>query len=785
MTASGQAIPHESATGHVTGTAPYIEDLPRIAGELVVGFVGTPSAAGTLTRVDVDAARATPGIVAVLTAADQPAMSAKSFGPIFHDEPFLPTSEVSYLGQPVVVIAAENRDALKLAQSRLVIEMDATEPVLTIDDAVKRGQYLGPVRQIARGDAEHALAKTPHRLEGTFYCNGQEQFYLESQATLAIPEDDGNLRVISSTQNPTESQQVVAEVLGLPLHKVVCECPRMGGGFGGKETQGAIPAAMAGWVALRTGRAARIVYDKTLDMCVTGKRHATKAWYRAGYDDTGTLLALDITFVSNGGAFADLSTSVMERTMLHADNAYYIPNITITGKIARTHLPPNTAFRGFGGPQGVVLIETILQDIAQKLNRDAFDIRRHNVYDHDMRNMTPYGQLVRDHVLPELFDSLQERSDYRKRMTEVERFNQTSDTHLKGLAMSGVKFGISFTTRFLNQGNALVNIYTDGSVQVSTGGTEMGQGLNTKIKQLVAESFGIDAQRVRLMTTSTEKNHNTSPTAASAGTDLNGGAALHACEQIKARMAAFAAEELADLEHGLPACEDEVRFENNAIYDARNPDRKLAFGPFCSAARRARVDLGARGFYATPGVDFNRETGKGNPFLYFTTGAAVAEVTIDRFTGALMVDRADVLMDIGRMINPGIDLGQLYGGFIQGMGWCTTEELVYGSSGQLLSKSPTTYKVPNATDTPRVFNVNAFNNPKHRINVRMSKAVGEPPLMLGIAPFLACRHALSFVNAGVLPPLDLPATSEALLSAITLMSQESRDVIETKPLPAK
>lgn len=778
MTSSGQAIPHDSAAGHVTGTAPYIEDLPRIADELIVGFVGAPAAAGSLTRVDIDHALTTPGVVAVLTAADQPATGTKSFGPIFHDEPFLPSTEVSYLGQPVVVIAAENRDALRLAQSRVIIEMNEAPPVLTIDDAVDLDQYLGPVRTIVRGDTAAALAKSPHRLEGTFFCNGQEQFYLESQATLAIPEDDGNLRIISSTQNPTESQQVVAEVLGLPFHKVVCECPRMGGGFGGKETQGAIPAAMAGWVALRTGRAARIVYDKTLDMCVTGKRHATKAWYRAGYDDAGTLLALDVTFVSNGGAFADLSTSVMERTMLHADNAYYVPDIKITGKIARTNLPPNTAFRGFGGPQGVVLIETVLQDIAQKLGKDAFDVRRHNVYGHEVRNTTPYGQLVRDHVLPEIFDSLEQTSDYRKRMTEVERFNQASKTHLKGLAMSGIKFGISFTTRFLNQGNALVNVYTDGSVQVSTGGTEMGQGLNTKIKQLVAESFGIDAQHVRLMTTSTEKNHNTSPTAASAGTDLNGGAALHACEQIKARMADFAAEILADLEIGLPACAEEIRFENNAIYDARNPEHKLAFGPFCDAARRARVDLGARGFYATPGVDFNRETGKGNPFFYFTTGAAAAEVTIDRFTGAMAVDRADVLMDIGRMINPGIDLGQLYGGFIQGMGWSTTEELVYGADGSLLSKSPTTYKIPNATDTPKIFNVNVFDNPKHQINVRMSKAVGEPPLMLGIAPFLACRHALSFINTDVLPPLNLPATSEALLSAITQMSQETHDSAE-------
>ncbi|MEM9346132.1 MAG: xanthine dehydrogenase molybdopterin binding subunit [Planctomycetota bacterium] len=771
---TGAAIPHESALGHVTGTADYIEDLPRMADELIVGFVGAPFTSGTLTRIDIKAARKTPGVVAVLTSSDLPESGVRTFGPIFHDEPFLIDTDVEYLGQPVVVIAAENEDALRLAQSLVVIDGEPKEPVLEIDHAIERGQYLGPTRQIARGDVEQALRDAPHQLQGTFYCNGQEQFYLESQATRAIPEAGGLIRVISSTQNPTESQSVVAEVLGLPLHQVVCECPRMGGGFGGKETQGAIPAAMAAWVAQRTGRSARIVYDKTTDMCVTGKRHATKAWYRAGYNDQGDLLALDITFASNGGAYADLSTSVMERTMLHADNAYYIPDVRIIGKIAKTNLPPNTAFRGFGGPQGVVAIETILQDIAQKLDQDAFEIRRRNVYGHETRNVTPYGQIVCNHVLPELFDDLAQRCDYRQRMDQVEQFNAQSKTHLKGLAMTAIKFGISFTTRFLNQGNALVNVYTDGTVQVSTGGTEMGQGLNTKIKQLVAEAFAIGPDAVRLMTTSTEKNHNTSPTAASAGTDLNGGAAVNACEQIKQRMTGYAAELLADQEKGHPASADAIRFENGELYDARDPEKRIAFGAFCDLARRARVDLGARGFYATPGVDFNRETGKGSPFFYYTTGVAAAGVTIDRFTGDLVVDRCDVLMDIGRMINPGIDLGQLYGGFIQGMGWCTTEELVYGPSGELLSKSPTTYKVPNATDTPAVFNVDTYDNPKHTLNVRMSKAVGEPPLMLGIAPFLACRHALSFIDRATLPPLNLPATNEALLMSITKLTGQQQ-----------
>ncbi|MEM9296595.1 MAG: molybdopterin cofactor-binding domain-containing protein, partial [Planctomycetota bacterium] len=595
MPSVGRSIPHESAPGHVTGRAPYIDDLPRYAGELVVGFVGSPFAAGTITRVDVEHARQTPGVVEVLSAADLPAAATRAFGPIIHDEPFLADREACYLGQPVVVLAAESEEALALAQSRVVIDGEPAEPVLTIEQAEQRDQYLGPFREIARGDVDAALDDAPHILQGELWCNGQEQFYLESQATLALPEPGGAVRVISSTQNPTESQAVVAEVLGLPLHQVVCECPRMGGGFGGKETQGAIPAAMAAWVARRTGRPARVVYDKTTDMRVTGKRHATRAKYRVGYDDHGALRGLDIAFVSNGGAFADLSTSVMERTMLHADNAYYLPAVRITGRIARTNLPPNTAFRGFGGPQGVLAIEAILQDIAARLKADGLDIRKRNLYGHTERNVTPYGQVVRNHVLPELFEALEERSDYRARMAEVEAFNRRSKTHLKGLAMTGIKFGISFTTRFLNQGNALVNVYTDGSVQVSTGGTEMGQGLNTKIKQLVADCFGIDAEAVRLMTTSTEKNHNTSPTAASAGTDLNGQAAVNACDQIRARMADYAAQALADPDAGIAPEPEHVRFESGHVFDDRKPGHKLAFGPFCDAARRARVDLGARG----------------------------------------------------------------------------------------------------------------------------------------------------------------------------------------------
>ena len=758
--AVGKSLPHESAMGHVTGSAPYVDDLPALAGELQVDFAGAPCAKGKITKLDYSAALAMPGVVAVFTAKDLPGHNI--WGPIFQDEPFLVEKDVSYLGQPVVVIAAESKAAARAARASVVIECESADPILTIDDAIAASSFIGPKRTIECGNVDEAFADAPNVIEGVFYNNGQEQFYFESQAALAIPEERGRLRVISSTQNPTEAQDVVAEALGLPKHQVIGECKRMGGGFGGKETQSAIPAVMVALVAIKTGRSARVIYTKDDDMLVTGKRHEYQSSYRVAFDDEGRLQAVDLQFFSNGGAFADLSTSVMERTMLHADNAYYLPNARIVGQVCRTNLPPNTAFRGFGGPQGVVVIENALQEISQHLNKDAWDVRTINAYrdGDDTACRTPYGQIVRDHVLSETFDQLEITSDYRQRMSDVTAFNATSDSHVKGLAMSTVKFGISFTTKFLNQGNALVNVYTDGTVQVSTGGTEMGQGLNTKIKQLVADAFGIPASDVVLMSTTTEKNHNASPTAASAGTDLNGSAALNACRQIVKRMKAFGADHFADFDLGLERSPTDVRLENGHVFDVRTPQEKIAFGEFCNMARRNRVDLGARGFYKTPGVDFNRETGRGNTFLYYTTGAAVSEVTIDRLTGEMVVDRVDVLMDVGKMINPGVDYGQIIGGFVQGMGWCTTEELVYDDNGKLLSTSPTTYKIPNITDVPAVFNCATIDNPNHKVNVRRSKAVGEPPLMLGISTWLAAKHAMSFADADKVRKLRLPATCE-------------------------
>jgi xanthine dehydrogenase large subunit len=771
----GKPVPHDSGPGHVTGQAPYIADLPPLAGELWVDYVPSPAPNGVLRGVDADEAGRVPGVVAILTAADIPGRN--HFGSIICDEPFLPSDRVSYTGQPVAVIAAESRDAARRARALVRLDIVEEPPVLTIEEACAAGLFIGPRRRIARGDAAAAIAAAPHRIEGEFRSGGQEQFYLESQAALAIPGEQGQMVVHSSTQNPTEIQAVVAEALGIGMHEVVCVCKRMGGGFGGKETQAAIPAVMAALVAYHTKRPARVVFSKDDDMKTTGKRHEFRSRYRVGFDDDGRLLGLCIEFHSNGGAFADLSTAIMERAMLHADNAYFLPAVEITGQVCRTNLPPNTAFRGFGGPQAVAAIETILEDIAATLGRDALAVRRANLYGVGERNTTPYGQTVENNLLPRIFDELERTSDYGARRRAVTKFNASSCTHLRGLAMTAVKFGISFTTKFLNQGNALVSVFMDGTVQVSTGATEMGQGVNTKIRQLVADEFGLPLESVVVLPTSTERNINTSATAASASTDLNGTAAVRACSEIRARMAEYAARHFEST--GGPGDDAaQVRFEDGYVFDARNPSRRVSFGELAGMCRRERVDLGARGFYATPLTGFDRETGQGAPFLYYTTGAAVAEVLVDRLTGDVTVERVDLLMDLGRMINPGVDRGQVIGGFIQGMGWVTTEQLVYGARGELLSDSPTTYKIPSIGDVPRVFKVAFLDNDLNARNLYSSKAVGEPPLLLAVSIFEAIKNALAHAAGGRPVRLAIPATNETVLLALDEVSAQSAGTFE-------
>jgi len=776
----GRTLPHDSAVGHVTGAAHYIDDLPRRRDELVVGFVPSQKPAGRIRTLEVSAAAAVPGVVAVLTAADLPA--ARRFGPLFQDEPILADGEVLYVGQPMAIVAAESPAALAAARRLVQVDLEPAEPILSIERAIELGRFIGPERRIRRGDPEAALAAAPHRLRGIFHSLGQEHLYLEAQAALAIPGEDGQMVIHASTQGPTETQHVVAEALGVGMHQVVCVCKRMGGGFGGKETQGSLPAIMAALVARATGRAARLVYPREDDMRSTGKRHPYRSEWEVGFDDTGRIHAYRVRFFSDGGAAADLSTSVMERSMLHADNAYFLEHVDIQGRVCFTNHAPTTAFRGFGGPQGMVVIENVLQEITSFLRGravqpttgngrptaapSALDVQRANLYGTTDRNTTPYGQIVIRNHLPAIVEQLADRCDYRSRLAAIERLNRGDPLWLRGLALVPVKFGISFTTRFLNQGNALVNVYTDGTIQVSTGGTEMGQGLNTKIRQLVADAFAVPPAAVVVMPTSTEKNANTSPTAASAGTDLNGAAALDACRRIRERMAAWAARQFAVSERGLTESPEHVVFDQGLVYDRRAPEQRISFADLCAAARRDRVDLGARGFYATPGVDYNRDTGRGNPFLYYTQGAAAAEVRIDRFTGDLVVPRVDLLIDIGRSINPGVDMGQVVGGFVQGMGWVTAECLVYDREGGLLSASPTTYKIPAASDVPGVFNAEFFPNEDNVETVARSKAVGEPPLMHALAVWAAVKHALGCVDPVAASRLRLPATGEEILRAL-------------------
>ncbi len=636
---------------------------------------------------------------------------------------------------------------------------------------------------------------------------GADHFYLESQVAAAYPQENGEIEVHSSTQHPTETQHVVAHALGLSQSKVTCIVKRMGGAFGGKESQGAPFAAFAALVAQKLRIPARCVLTKDDDMIMTGKRNPFETFYEVGFDDkTGRILALDAKLFSDGGAYADLSTSIMERAMLHIDNAYFIPNLKVTGHVCRTHLHPHTAFRGFGGPKGVATIEKIMEEIAQIVGLDPLDVRKANLYSakggRPDQNITHYGQEVENNLLPELFDTLEKESNYRSRRKEIDLHNQRARANgqpLRGISITAVKFGISFTTRFLNQANALVLIHRDGTLQVSTGATEMGQGVNARIAEMVASELGLPRDFVRLMPTTTDKNANTSPTAASSGTDLNGAAALLATRKIKRRLSELLVEVLKipetrwatktaglgtekEIEVGelAPNPDDPnkdsewksgvatylgVHFENGEVFHDSDPKRKFNFSQLVHEAYFQRISLSDYAHYKFPGLSFNKLTGKGRAFLYFTLGTCVSEVEVNQYTGETKVQRVDLLMDLGRPVNEGLDMGQVYGGFVQGMGWVTTEKLFYNGKGRLVSHSPSTYKIPNMQDTPRVFNAKLFPNDKNVANVRGTKAVGEPPLLLALSVWTAVHDALKTPGASY-PKLELPATQEQILRVL-------------------
>ncbi len=794
-------LAHDSAHLHVSGASEYVDDRPRLPNEAFLEVVYSAEPHARILGLDVKAALASEGVLGIFTAQD---FHENMWGTIFQDQPLLAGDLVRFVGEPIALVAGASPAHARKAARLVKVKYRALTPLLSIRAAREAKSFIGTERKIEKGNVEAALAAAPFRQKGRIVIRGADHFYLESQVAVAYPEEDGQIEVHSSSQHPTEVQHVVAHALGIPQNQVTCIVKRMGGAFGGKESQAAPFAAYCALVARKLKRPARIVLSKDDDMILTGKRNPFENEYEVGFDQTGRILALDARLYSDGGAYADLSTAIMERAMLHIDNAYFIPHVRVTGQVCRTNFHPHTAFRGFGGPKGVATIERILESIAHTLGIDALDVRKANVYGQaEPRNLTPYGQEVENNLLPELFTALEKDSDYRARRQAIEKHNEAQRKkrggELRGLSLTAVKFGISFTTRFLNQANALVLVHRDGTLQVSTGATEMGQGVNARIAEIVASELGLPREQVRLQPTRTDKNANTSPTAASSGTDLNGAAALLATRKIKKRLSELAVQilkipesrwarhtaglgtekeiEVEDLEidGGNPNQDGEwvsglatyhgVRFEAGEVWHESDPARKVSFAGLVHEAYHHRISLSDYAHFKFPLLSFNKLTGQGRAFLYFTQGVAASEVSVNRDTGEVKVERVDLLMDLGRPVNHGLDMGQVYGGFVQGMGWVTTEKLFYNQRGLLVSHSPSTYKIPNIQDTPRNFRVKLHPNESNTPNVRGTKAAGEPPLLLAISVWTAVHDALK--NKGEhYPDLELPATQEQVLRAL-------------------
>ncbi len=755
----GLALAHDSALLHVQGTATYVDDM-REPDELVHVAPGyaKEGARGKIRSLDLAAVRNYPGVIAVLTAKDVPGINDCS--PSLGDDPIFAAGAIEFHGQVVFAVVAETRDQARRAARLGKVEIAIETPAITADDAVAMNtKDVLPPYEFKRRDVAKALKASARRVEESFLVGGQEHFYLEGQVSLAVPGEHGGMAVYCSTQHPTEVQHIVAKMLSVADAKVVCECRRMGGAFGGKESQAAQWACLAALAAHVTGRPAKCRLDRDEDMIMTGKRHDMRVNYQAGFDATGRLSVVDAEFLSRCGYSADLSLGVNDRTMFHADNAYYYPALSIRSRRLRTHTVSNTAFRGFGGPQGMVMAERMMDAIAVKLGMDPLDVRKRNFYAKG-RDVTPYGMRIEDNIIADVVAELEESSDYRARREAVKVFNAKSGFLRKGIALTPVKFGISFTLTHLNQAGALVHVYTDGSVHINHGGTEMGQGLYMKVAQVVAEEFGLTTDRVRITATTTDKVPNTSPTAASSGSDLNGMAAKAAAGTIKKRLVEFAAK-------AWKVRKSRIRFENGQVIIG---NQSIDFGVLAKKANLARISLSSTGFYVTPKVTWDRDKAKGRPFFYFAYGASCSEVTIDTLTGEMRVDRVDILHDVGRSLNPAIDMGQIEGGFVQGMGWLTTEELVFDDQGRLRTHAPSTYKIPCASDVPADFRVKIYESRGNREDtIYRSKAVGEPPLMLPISVWCAIFDALASINPGQVPPLDVPATPESIMRAVKAM----------------
>ncbi|MDX6751530.1 xanthine dehydrogenase molybdopterin binding subunit [Geminicoccaceae bacterium 1502E] len=759
-----EARAHDSAAKHVAGEAVYIDDMPEPARTLQVHLARSDRARARLVRLDLKACRKASGVVAVLTAADVPGVNDTS--PAHrHDEPVFAEGEVLFWGQPLFAVAAHTVQQARRAAALAVVEYEDLPAVLDPLEARERGLMVTEGMTMRRGDARAVLETAPRRLEGRLRIGGQDHFYLEGQVALALPGEDGDVTVWSSTQHPSETQHIVASVLGLPDNAVTVEVRRMGGGFGGKETQANLFACAAALVATRTGRPAKCRLDRDDDMIMTGKRHDFVVDYEVGFDDDGRIHGVSMEFMARCGYSADLSGPVTDRALFHADNCYFYPAVALASFPCRTNTVSNTAFRGFGGPQGMVAAERVIEEVAFATGLDPLEVRKRNFYGGPGRDATPYHQTVEDNIAPELVEALERKAGYRERREAIRAFNREHPWLRRGIALTPVKFGISFTMTAFNQAGALLHVYKDGSVHLNHGGTEMGQGLFTKVAQVVAEEFQIDIEKVKITATNTGKVPNTSATAASSGSDLNGMAAQAAARTIKERLTRFVAE-------NHQATPEEVQWLPGRV---RVGGDEIAFAELAARAYMARIQLSATGFYKTPKIHWDRAAGRGRPFYYFAYGAACSEVTVDTLTGEYRVDRVDILHDVGRSLNPAIDLGQIEGGFIQGMGWLTTEELWWDEKGRLRTHAPSTYKIPACSDRPRHLTIELADTENREETIYRSKAVGEPPFMLGISVLHALSDAVASVAGHrICPRLDPPATPERVLTAIEALRLAER-----------
>ena len=765
---------HESAGLHVTGEAVYIDDIAPPPGLLLGRVCYSPHARARILSIGLEAARALPGVYAVLCHRDIP--GENQMGPVIHDELCLAQGEVQCVGQAVVLIAAGDDETARRAESLLSVEYEVLEPVLDIETAIRKNSLLGPERTMRRGEPETALRSASHVIRGELRTGAQEHWYLESQACLCVPREGRGITAFSSTQHPSETQAIIAEVLGIPGHDVVVEVRRLGGAFGGKETQANHVAAWAALLCAATHRPVKIRLFRDDDMIMTGKRHRFLIRYEAGFDDNGLLDGVKFEINSDGGIAADLSFAVLERAMLHADNAYYVPHMSIVAKVWRTNLPSNTAMRGFGAPQAMAAMETVVDRVARELGIDAVEIRKRNFYGTVDRNVTHYGQTVENNRLHVLYNRLFVSSEYEARRMDVDAFNAAHEFVKRGLALTPVKFGISFTTTFLNRAGALVHIYRDGSILVNHGGTEMGQGLHTKIRQIAAKELGVGIDAVRVSATNTSYVPNTSATAASSGTDLNGGAVRDAVTTLKSRIASSLAGYFnADISTAGPpssardqmTAPGDIEFADGIIFDRMHTLRRLSFAVAMDLMVLRRVNLSATGFYAVPQIGWDKEKGWGRPFNYYAFGMGVTEVELDILTGSHTILRTDKLYDAGDSLNPAIDVGQIEGGYVQGLGWCTTEEILWDGKGNLLTHSPDTYKIPAVRDVPADFRVALLEGHPNPNAIYGSKAVAEPPLMLALSAWLALKDAVSAVGGHrIEPAFQLPATNEVIALSV-------------------